>query len=608
MKNILSSTIILLSIVLNYNSCLLAQDLNNIPNAYATYIGGSSADRANAITLDKDGFLYISGFTTSLNFPVTPGAYCTIHNDETDNLDGYMAKIDLDANRIIWATYLGGSGTEYMGKMSFDEEGNIYVVGNTTSNDFPFTTGAYDTIYNYSGTQGHGDAYVAKLSSNGSSLLYSSFLGGNGREGMVDLATDDNQFAYTCISTSSSDYPRTPGCVDTIYEGPDYLGEIAVTKFNKKGDNLEYSFFLGGNKEEMGKLLIDSKGNLVIVGSTLSKNFPVTDDAMFKNLKNKDTTNFRPGGDLFISLIDSSGKDLIYSTFFGGSGGDWPTNIMLDKNDILYITGDTKSFDFPVTDDAYQKIKNDTSDAFLIKFNLNEKKLEYSTYIGGDKIDQGSDILLTKDGNIVLVGNTLSSDFPITDKAFDTTYNGCTNPNDNYEWGGDFFISVFDSALSNLLYSTYLGGTSDDYGPSATIDENSNLFIYGSTKSSDFPVTDNAIYNVYNGGHWRAGDGILIKLSLDDLMNYNPHVGVSIKKKDNALKLFPNPTQNILQIEYPGLQQKDVNYKIIDLTGKILQEEDLVGNTIEISKLYKGIYFLNLNIEGENLSQKIIIE
>lgn len=154
-----------------------SQDLNKLPNAYSTYLGGTKAERVNAIKMDKNGFIYLAGFTNSPDFPVTPGAYCTQYKGE---LDGYVAKIDLQANKIVWATYIGGSNVDYLSDMSLDNEGNIYVLGNTLSSDFPVTISAFDT--SFKGTSGgssgyHGDLYVSKLSNDGSKLIYSTFLG-----------------------------------------------------------------------------------------------------------------------------------------------------------------------------------------------------------------------------------------------------------------------------------------------------------------------------------------------------------------------------------------------------------------------------------------------
>ena len=583
----------LTAIITIYYLNTYSQNLDSISNAYSTYIGSSSADQGKKVKVDKDGFVYLGGFTLSSGFPVTTGAYCTTHHGD---LDAYVAKIDLQANKIVWATFLGGSGTDYLNGMAVDEEGNVYVTGNTTSSDFPCTTGAYDTTYNgstSSSSVNHGDLYVAKLNKDGSGLIYSTYLGGKESEVGEGLTIDKEGCVYVYTCTSSYDYPVTKGSYDTTYNGN---GDLVITKLSKNGDKLEYSFFLGGSSGEGGMLEVDSKGNLIIVGSTSSEDFPVTEDALYKGLK---------GSDLFITIIDPSGKDILYSTYLGGSNGDSPLGTFLDENDNLYITGGTESSDFPFMDQAFQKEKNGSTDAFALKFNTNQKKVEYCTYFGGEDLEKASDISHSTDGNIVISGYTRSTKFPCSDNAFDKSFNGYGNL--DRPWGGDLFISIFDSTLSELLYSTYLGGSGDDFWSKILIDKDDNLFIFGAIKSSDFPVTENAIDNTYNGGTQRGGDAVLIKFSLDDLMNYD-QTKIDAKKKDKALKVFPNPTQNTLQIEYPDLIHKNVSCKIIGLSGKTVQVEKLTGNTIDISGIDKGIYILNLEVDSESLSQKFIIE
>ena len=494
-----------------------SQDLNKLPNAYSTYLGGTKAERVNAIKFDKNGFIYLAGFTNSPDFPVTPGAYCTQYKGE---LDGYVVKIDLKANRIVWATYIGGSNVDYLSDMSLDNEGNIYVVGNTLSSDFPVTIGAFDT--SFKGTSGgssgyHGDLYVSKLSNDGSKLIYSTFLGGSESESMENLTVDNEGCVYVCASTGSTDYPVTVDSYDTSFNGYNsgrYLSDVVVSKLTKDGNALEYSYFLGGKGNEIGKIGIDSKGNIVIVGTTSSKDFPVTNGSQFPT---SDTTFSQSGGALYVAVIDPTGKNLLYSSFINGSKANWPNGMLLDENDNLYITGFTGSSDFPVTKNAYQTVKKNNDDAFLLKFNMEQKKIVSCTYIGGGMADAGKCILKNTDGNIILTGTTLSPDFPITLNAFDTSYNGC-----NEQWGGDLFISIFDSTLSRLLYSTYLGGSGNDYDASSIIDKNNNLFIGGSTKSSDFPVSANAMNTRYNGGDSHGGDAVLIKLPLKELMKHSP--------------------------------------------------------------------------------------
>ena len=615
-KKIISLSMKSISLILlsGWYQCILAQ---NPGFKYSTFFGGTSADLANAIKIDKDGYLYVCGSTRSADFPATTGAYCTHFNGV---LDGYVAKIDLESNKIVWATYIGGSDVDYTEEMALDDEGNIYITGNTLSNNFPVTTGAFDTSYNGTSDGYHGDLYVAKVSNDGSKLIYSTFLGGKGSEVMEHLTVDEDGCAYVCASNSSPDYPVTCGSYNTSFNGYNsgsYLADVVVSKLSKGGDKLEYSFFLGGRGNEIGRILRDSKGNLVIVGTTSSINFPVTNGTQFPN---SDSTLGHNGGALYITVIDSAGKNLLYSTFVGGSKANWPNGIMIDRNDNLFITGAAGSSDFPVTQNAYQKNRKADNDAFLLKFNLNQKKIEYCTYIGGALADAGNSILKDKRGNIVLIGTTLSSDFPFTHNALDTSYNGC---NTAYPWGGDYFISVFDSTLSKLVYSTYLGGKGDDYNPSGIIDSNNNIYFYGGTRSSDFPVTTNAIYPKYSGGDSHGGDAILIKFSLDDLMNYSP-TGINDKdeKSMNKFQLnqnYPYPFNPSTVISYQLPDYSNVKLKICDTLGHEIKnlvdsyqstgEHSIVwnGTNEKNNSVSSGIYFYCLQTNEMNFQKKTVL-
>ena len=480
-----------------------SQDIDIIQDAYSSYFGGSGADRLNALQIDKEGFLYIAGFTASDDFPVTQGAYCAVRKGD---IDGYVAKININSNKIVWATYIGGSSADYLSNMKIDKNGNVYIIGNTLSSDFPTTINAYDRTYNGASDDYHGDLYISKLTNDGSELIYSTFLGGSGTESFQNIEVDSFGYAYICASTSSVDYPITSGVYDSTFNGynsGDYLADIVISKLSSDGGSLIFSTFFGGRGNETGIINIDNEHNIVITGQTSSIDFPVTNQTYYTN---SDTTLGRNGGNLFLAIVDSTGRNLKFCTFINGNKANNILGTYIDEKDNILIAGNALSTDLPVNEHAYQKNKMNEQDVFIMKYDLENKGINYCTYLGGAESESGVSIIENTRGNIIISGNTLSKDFPTTVNALNKTYDGCRNT--QYPWGGDFFICMFDSTLSKLEYSMIIN--------------NNCLIIGGSSKSNDFPTTDDALFKKFRGGTDQGGDAVFLKLPVDELLNYIP--------------------------------------------------------------------------------------
>ena len=193
-----------------------SQDIDIIQDAYSSYFGGSGADRLNALQIDKEGFLYIAGFTASDDFPVTQGAYCAVRKGD---IDGYVAKININSNKIVWATYIGGSSADYLSNMKIDKNGNVYIIGNTLSSDFPTTINAYDRTYNGASDDYHGDLYISKLTNDGSELIYSTFLGGSGTESFQNIEVDSFGYAYMGCEVQNTNLDNHQLRVEKSYLG-----------------------------------------------------------------------------------------------------------------------------------------------------------------------------------------------------------------------------------------------------------------------------------------------------------------------------------------------------------------------------------------------------
>jgi len=329
---------------------------------YATFLGGSEWDGGNGIAVDGGGNAYVTGGTSSSDFPTTPGAFDTSYNG--GDYDAFVAKLNPRGSAVLYATVLGGSQSEMGQGIAVDGGGNAHVAGYTLSSNFPTMRGALDTTYN----GGDYDAFVAKLNPAGSALVYATFLGGSGEDRGYSIALDGGGNAYVTGLTESSDFPATPGAFDTSYNGGDY--DAFVAKLNPAGSGLVYATFLGGNSSGPSLIAItdagiavDGSGNAYVTGGTSSSDFPTTPGAFDTSYNNVDT---------FVAKLNPAGSALIYATFLGGSGWDNGNGIAVDGGGDAYVTGYTYSPDFPTTPDAFDTSYhyNHNTDAFVAKLAM----------------------------------------------------------------------------------------------------------------------------------------------------------------------------------------------------------------------------------------------
>jgi hypothetical protein len=267
-----------------------------------------------------------------------------------------------------------------------------------------------------------------------------------------------------------------------------------VSKLNSTGSALLYSTYLGGSSEDLGfGVALDESGNAYVTGATDSSDFPTTAGAF-------QTTLLAAFGSVFISKMNALGSALVYSTYLGGSVRDQADGIPVDALSNAYVTGVTLSSDFPTTPGAFQTRLRGNNNAFVTKLNSAGSSLLYSTYMGGSGGDEGSDIAVGTSGNAYVTGVTVSSDFPTTPGAFQTTYGGKL----------DAFVAKLNAAGSSLLYSTYMGGSGEDFGSGIAIDASGNVYVTGFTHSVNFPITAGAFRTSLTGNH----DAFVAKISI----------------------------------------------------------------------------------------------
>jgi Beta-propeller repeat/Thrombospondin type 3 repeat len=458
---------------------------------YGTYLGGSGTDGAVDVAMDATGAAYVVGTSTSTDFPVTAGAFAT----SPGGYHVFVTKLDSSGSTLIYSAMLGGSAFDVGHAIALDASGAAYIAGRTTSNDFPTTAGAFDQSFN-----GDEDAFVAKLSPDGSSLAYSTFLGGAGTDQALDLAVDAAGAAYATGATTSNDYPTTPGSFDQTTNGGT---KSFVSKVDPTGATLVYSTLLGGSSgfDIAHSIAVDAAGSAYVAGVTKSFDFPTTAGAY-------DTTCGTDGNcggtyisDVFVTKFDATGSSLVYSTFLGGAEDDGPNgaHIAVDGTGAAYVTGDTTGGGFPTTPGAFDPVGWIGQDGFVTKLDASGSALVYSTYLGGTSgFTIPENIAVDAAGRAYVTGTTSSSSFPTTPGAFDVTLGNTS---------GDAFLTKLDAAGATLLYSTYIGGSGPETGRAVAIDTSAGarasasgsthtasgvVCVCGETQSGDFPTSAGA--------------------------------------------------------------------------------------------------------------------
>lgn len=451
---------------------------------YSSYLGGSGQDSVKGIGIDGGGSAYVAGYPGSLNFPTTPGSFQT---SASTPWDVFVTKFDPTGSVLIYSTYLGGSANDYLYGVAVDSAGSAYLNGSTRSLNFPTTPGVFDAV-----PDSALDAFVVKLSTSGSSLAYSTFLGGSASDEAFSIAIDGVGNAYVTGATTSLNFPTTAGVIDVSFNSTLTSDEDAfAAKLNATGSALTYSTYLGGSQRDAGTgIVVDVLGNAYLVGSTLSSNFPRTFGAF-------DTTQ-NGSFDLFVLKLNSTASGFYYSTFVGGSVDELGNGIAIDAAGYAYVTGCTYSSNYPTTAAAFDRVFNGPLDAFVTKLNQSGTGLVYSTYLGGTGVDIGLGIAVDNTGQAYMIGHSYSTTYPTTFGALDTSQNG----------GTDVVVTKLNVAGSGLLYSTFFGGSADDEGNCIVTDGAGNVYVGGRTQSTNFPTTPGAFSTAHNGG---STDGFVTK-------------------------------------------------------------------------------------------------
>jgi hypothetical protein len=448
---------------------------------YSTFIGGDYIDHAYEIVRDPNsGAVYVCGVSVSPNFPSTSGAF--MENISGSFTDGVIFKLSADGSKLEFSTFIGGQAVDKIYGLDIDASGNLYLSGVTYSVNFPTTPGAYNETHS-----GGGDAFLCKLSNDGSSLEYSTLIGGKATESSNHLAinpSSSEEGVYIIGTTGSEDFPTTTGAFSETLSG---IGDFFVSKFSNDCSTLLKSTLIGGmSLEQANDFKIDPHSkDIYLTGWAESNDFPTTTNAIHQNIN---PNSF----DCFVMKLSTDFSSLVFSTLIGGEKED--TGYSIDFNPVTgecYVGGYTNSNDFPTTSGCFDQSFGGNGDGFLCKLSGDGSTILKSTFIGGSSQDKIYQLAIDSiSERIFLTGETNSDDFPTTNNALSTEFQGKK----------DCFLAVLSLDYSALEYSTFLGGVEDDWGCDLIINHTEGtLYLLGNTASTDFPTTLGTFDENHNG-------------------------------------------------------------------------------------------------------------
>jgi gliding motility-associated-like protein len=476
---------------------------------WATFYGGGALDGPMSIDTDNNDNLFVTGYTSSNNFPVQNAGTFFQGAKAGGFTDAFILKFG-NVGNLLWATYYGGNGYDYGVSIATDNSGNVFVMGYTTSTDFPVQNAG--TFFQGAYGGGFADSFILKFD-NAGNRLWATYYGGSSNDAGISITTDNSSNVFVTGYTASTNFPvQNAG---TFFQGTNEgLHDAFILKFDNAGNRIWATYYGGSGYDEGRSIATDNSGNVFVTGNTSSTNFPVQNaGTFFQGTYGGGSFN---EDDAFILKFDNAGNRL-WATYYGGSVNDEGYSIATDNSGNVFVIGQTNSSNFPVQNAGtfYQGTKSGGVDAFILKFNNVGTRL-WATYFGGSGYEFDSmytsfdNIAIDICGNVYIGINTGSNPFPWLKNScdgqyFDNTYNGGAY---------DILLSLFDNT-GNLLWCTYLGGDGSDYRTPLAVDGNNNLFVSGEwinvTNNASYPLTNpggGAYYDhTYNG----SDDGFMVK-------------------------------------------------------------------------------------------------
>jgi hypothetical protein len=457
---------------------------------WSTFLGGPNYDRCYAVEVDNDGFVYVGGRAGD-DYPTTVGAaqedFFKGKSADKNNLyghqNGFVTKLSPDGDEIIWSTYYGADSKGFFRDIAIDDDGFVYGILNAVvGKPIGIDEDSFDDTHN-----GREDMVAVKFSQDGSEVLWASFIGGsNDDSGGPSIKVGKDKSVYVCGGTRSNDMPTTNNAVQQTYGGD---GDMYVARFTPDGSDLIYCTYFGGSGTEVTEthgLFVDHLGQAYVACGSSSTDAKTTNNAF------KPTTNTR---DCLLFKLSTDGTELLASTYFGGSEGEHPEGLFVDKDQNLYFGGETVSSDLPITDGApFPNFLGET-DAYVAKLNPDFSEVEFCTYYGGSGKEAVRAFYLAEDGSICISGQSHSQDLPTSNNAYQKDHVGAVNrpnvyltifkPDDesNVEQDKSVQIKVYPNPTSHTL--------------KLEIDGNKEIIVYDNLGKAIIDIqTNNDILNV----------------------------------------------------------------------------------------------------------------
>ncbi len=556
-------------------------------DVYASYFGGTMGEHNIYIATDSSGNVILAGHTYSSDIPVQSALQTA---NKLGPCDGFVAKLNPAMTELIFSTYLGGSLYDEIKDVVTDAEGNIIVTGLTESGDFPVTDDAFQRVH--SADNGGTDAFITKLNPQGQ-LVYSTFLGGSAGEIGYNLVSISPSVVCLAGGTSSRDFPCRSAFRDTLGGEND----VFVTELNMDAAELVFSTYLGGlGDDEPLDMTVDGLGRVFVCGSTRSADFSIRGSE-------------RPAGaarqDGFITCFEADGG-LVYSRLIGGSLNDAVAGIEVNERGDVFFVGNTNSTGLACTENAFFPRKIGSYDILLGELDAAGDSLLYFSYFGG----RGSENVLNYGGEVpyhmgrirrvgremvVVTGITASSDFPLTDSAYDRILQG-----------DDAYVTVLDLSAGEILYSTRIGGSGGELINDLWVPDDSTVFISGGTGATDFPVSPDGFRKTNRG----SAEAIFARFRF----SADPSSGLgSGDRTPDGFSLrpnFPNPFNPRTMLSYSLASPSRVQLAVFDVRGRrvrLLVDEAQSAGHYSASwdgrddsggPAGSGVYFCRVRVDG----------
>ncbi|MCX8113232.1 MAG: SBBP repeat-containing protein [Bacteroidia bacterium] len=553
------------------------------PYVWSRYLGGSGADAARGMALYRQDEVFVCGATSSATFPTSTGAY----DQSLDGTDAFFVRLNPATGEIRYATFFGGGGTaggqDEAYAIALNSQGDLYLTGYTTVLNFPTTSGAYSPIKPSPG--GNKDAFVVRFNAAGTQLLYGTYVGGSQTDEGFSVVVDALGHIYATGVTYSSNFPKTATALDGTLGGP---ADAFVLRLNPAGGgtaDLIYGTFLGGSSiDEGASVALDASGNMYLAGYTGSTDFPLG------------AGGYRPtpgsGGSGFFVKINSTGTTIQYGTYIGGNNQTAIHDLSLDRDGFVYLTGSTTATDFPTTLGSYDgTLSAGNRDVFVVKLNPDPSlpraaQLVMSTLVGASGEAIGYSIAVDTAKNIYVAGRAGRNPvFPTTSNAISQTYSGGLQ---------DAIAFKLNPQGTQLLYSTYIGGSGLDEARAIAVDTAGVVYVAGFTDSPNFPRS-------VGDPHGGAADAFVMRLQMSSgTPGSLPFGGESVKKWQAY------PTQVTGQLWIRNLSRGPLTFEVWDAAGRQMGSFSVPEGLSSVSLPYApGLYFIR---EQEGLgSEKILL-